>query len=115
MLVRNLYIKSLGPRSCMRIEFREPLKIRRMDRLGGEEEVKMIGFMFYVYHSCKLCLVKYAGKNYRDDGEYKVSVLSLFALGFLSRIYRLLRFFMVKRLQKLLLFFVGVAVGASYA
>lgn len=86
-----------------------------MDRLGGEGEVKMIGFMFYVYHSCKLCLVKYAGKNYRDDGEYKVSVLSLFALGFLLRIYRLLRFFMVKRLQKLLLFFVGVAVGVSYA
>jgi len=45
MLVQNLYIQSLGPRSCARIEFREPLKNRRMDCLGEEGEVKMNWFL----------------------------------------------------------------------
>lgn len=55
------------------------------------------------------------------ETENKVSVLSsrwLLLGGLLDtrrRVYRLLRLFMVKRLQKLPLFFVGVAVGASYA
>jgi len=54
----------------------------------------------------------YAGKSYRD----KVSLFSLRRSRGSTEpaLYRLLRLFMVKRLQKLPLFFVVVALGASY-